>query len=60
MFDILMWASLFNSKNGKPPNALKNKGSLLAFMVPRGTINIHGIFTLQQRFFIVKKGYLDY
>jgi len=38
----------------------KNKGSLLASMVPWGTFNIHGTFPLVKRFFIVEKGSLDY
>ncbi len=39
---------------------LKNKGSLMASMVQWRTLNIHGTFQMQKRFFIMEKGSLDY
>ncbi len=39
---------------------LKNKGSLLASMVLWRTLNIHGTFQMQKRFFIVEKVSLDF
>ncbi len=38
---------------------LKNKGSLLASMVPWRTFNIRGIFPFHKRLY-VEKGLLDY
>lgn len=59
LIEIVMWASLI-LRMANLQTHLKIKFFLLAFMVPRGTIYTHGFFTLQQRFFIVKKGSLDY
>ncbi len=38
----------------------KNKGSLLASMVPQRTFTNHGTFSFHKRFFTVEKGSLDY
>ncbi len=39
---------------------VKNKGSLLASMFLWRTLNIHGTFQMQKRFFIVEKDSLDF
>ncbi len=38
---------------------IEKKGSLLAVMLPRRTINIHGIFPFHKSVFIVERGSLD-
>ncbi len=60
----IQWTPLATFLGSKAPQnytvQIQHKGSLLAWMVPWRTFNIHGIFPLHKRFFTVEKGSSDY